>query len=134
MRGVWLVVAVLGVRGPQCKNSPLQPNFGVREGGNPMVAVVATISSRPPVSSALCAPPLGVSLPASPPVGLVAGTGSYSGDNLRFHCRRGGPPRVGRVLHFVPGNREGFVLRQGVSSRIGLGLQGGEEQHSVLGH
>ena len=38
VRGVGLVVAVLGVGGPQVKKSPLQPILGVGEGRHPMVA------------------------------------------------------------------------------------------------
>ena len=38
MRGVGLVVAVLGVGGPQVQKSPLQPILGVGEGKHPKVA------------------------------------------------------------------------------------------------
>ena len=44
------------------------------------------------------------------------------------------PRLVGRLLHLVGGDGEGLVLRQGVGSRIGAGLQGGELRQSLLEH
>ena len=46
------------------------------------------------------------------------------------HCTR----LVGRLLQLVVGDGEGLVLRSGVSSRIGAGLQGGELRQSLLRH
>ena len=44
------------------------------------------------------------------------------------------PRLVGRLLHLAVGDGEGLVLRQGVGSRIGAGLQGGEPRQPLLGH
>ena len=44
------------------------------------------------------------------------------------------PQLVGRLLNLVVGYMEGLVLRQGVGSRIGAGLQGGQLGQSLLGH
>ena len=44
------------------------------------------------------------------------------------------PRHVGRLLQLVVGDGEGLVLRQGVGSRIGAGLQGGELRRCLLGH
>ena len=44
------------------------------------------------------------------------------------------PQLVGRLLHLVVGDGEGLVLRKGVGSRIGAGLQGGELRQRLLGH
>ena len=40
------------------------------------------------------------------------------------------PRLAGRLLHLVVGDGEGLVLRQGVGSTIGAGLQGGELRQS----
>ena len=42
------------------------------------------------------------------------------------------PRLVGRLPHWVVGDREGLVLRQGVGSRIGARMQGGELRQSLL--
>ena len=39
-----------------------------------------------------------------------------------------------RLLQLVVGDTEGLVLHEGVRSRIGAGLQGGELGESLLGH
>ena len=44
------------------------------------------------------------------------------------------PRLVGRLLQLVLGDGKGLVLRQGVGSRIGAGLQGGELPQRLLGH
>ena len=44
------------------------------------------------------------------------------------------PRQLGRLLQLVVGDGKGLVLREGVSSRIGAGLQGGELGQSLLGH
>ena len=44
------------------------------------------------------------------------------------------PRQVGRLLQLVVGDEEGLLLREGVGSGIGAGLQGGELGQSLLGH
>ena len=44
------------------------------------------------------------------------------------------PRLVCRLLHLLVGDGEGLVLRQGVGSSIGAGLQGGKLGHGLLIH
>ena len=44
------------------------------------------------------------------------------------------PRLVGSLLQLVVGDGEGLVLRHGVSSKIGAGMQGGELRQCLLGH
>ena len=57
--------------------------------------------------------------------------GCYPGHYI-VHCK--GPGLVGRLLHVVMGDRQGFVLHKGVGSSIGAGLQGRKLGESLRGH